>query len=276
MPSDAFRRVLDAGRALQAQLPALEMIAVNGVAAALHAGHRETRDIDYCAAALRAEWETTVRTLQAWPAWAPQRQAFAKMILGRLGPVRVGLRQLRRAHPLESTTVDGLVVTSPAETLRVKAMQALQRRATRDYIDVVALCDAIGDRAAVATLAALDDFYPDTTLTVVTDTPADPPVARPLAHALETLPTHRPVDWGTAAGTLPGVAGPYQALGYLETRLATLGRLLADHRVAPAPPRPTATRPAPHVGPSDRECARAAETAPGPRRAPPGAAADRR
>jgi hypothetical protein len=236
VPSDAFRRVLDAGRAIQAQLPALDMIAVNGVAAALHARHRETRDIDYCAATLRDDWAMTDHTLQTWSTWVPQRLAFAKMILGRIGPVRVGIRQLRRGRPLERADIDGLIVTSPAETLRVKAMHALQRRTTRDYIDVVALCDVLGDAAAVATLAGLDDFFPDTTLTLVTDTPSDPPLARPLVQALRTLPGQRPVDWGTPAGMLPGVTGPYQAWGYLEERLATVGRRLAEHLSHATPP----------------------------------------
>lgn len=79
--------------------------------------------------------------------------------------VEAGLRQLRRSVPLETEQValpSGHQVTVPtlAEALRVKAYLVLQRNQVRDYLDVVALAEAIGP-AAPQILIDLDRYYDD-------------------------------------------------------------------------------------------------------------------
>lgn len=86
-------------------------------------------------------------------------------MLGSLGDIETGIRQLRRSRPLEVETidVDGRMLTVPTavETLRVKAWLALTRNQTRDYLDIAALTAVIGvDRAAQA-LGSIDDYYGD-------------------------------------------------------------------------------------------------------------------
>ena len=87
-------------------------------------------------------------------------------IMGSLGGVEAGLRQLRRSRPLETCTVDiapDLEVTAPTveETLRIKAYLILQRNQVRDYLDVVTLSAHMGADSAVAVLRDIDDFYVD-------------------------------------------------------------------------------------------------------------------
>ncbi|MBA2295772.1 MAG: hypothetical protein H0W16_11645 [Actinobacteria bacterium] len=48
-----------------------------------------------------------------------------------------------------------------AEILRVKAWLVLRRNATRDYLDLVALADRIGDTDAARVLRGLDEYYDD-------------------------------------------------------------------------------------------------------------------
>jgi hypothetical protein len=64
------------------------------------------------------------------------------------GGYRNGVRQLRRARPLETTVMrvgdhDVVLPTLP-ETLRIKAFLCLERNATRDYLDVAALSSHMG------------------------------------------------------------------------------------------------------------------------------------
>jgi len=88
-----------------------------------------------------------------------------KIILGELGGIETGLRQLLRSRPLETadTEVRGkrLVVPTLAEILRIKAWLALSRNQTRDYLDIAALADQIGLDEAATVLAAMDEHYAD-------------------------------------------------------------------------------------------------------------------
>lgn len=47
------------------------------------------------------------------------------------------------------------------EMLRIKAYLVVQRNATRDYLDTVALADRLGVGEAVAVLSGIDDYYAD-------------------------------------------------------------------------------------------------------------------
>lgn len=87
-------------------------------------------------------------------------------IMGSLGGVEAGLRQMRRTRPLETIEIEidpGVIVVAPtaAETLRVKAYLVVQRNVVRDYLDVAALSEHLGRDVAVAVLADIDAYYAD-------------------------------------------------------------------------------------------------------------------
>lgn len=73
---------------------------------------------------------------------------------------------MRRTRPLETCQIEvapGFVVTAPTaeESLRIKAYLVVQRNQVRDYLDVVALADAVGWDRAVAVLGSIDEYYVD-------------------------------------------------------------------------------------------------------------------
>ena len=73
---------------------------------------------------------------------------------------------MRRTRPLETVEIDvggDAVVVAPteAEALRVKAFLVVQRNVVRDFLDVVALADHIGEDAAIDVLADIDAYYVD-------------------------------------------------------------------------------------------------------------------
>ena len=161
-PLPDWERVLSAAAHLQAIIP--QAVLVGGTAAAVHAGHRLSRDADHVVADLRSRFEAVLAQLEAVAGWRTARLARPVMILGSLDGIETGVRQLTREQPLEtaSVTAHGVAVTIPtlAEILRVKGVLILRRNATRDYLDFAALADRLGTGATASALAPFDELYP--------------------------------------------------------------------------------------------------------------------
>jgi hypothetical protein len=142
-----------------------------------------------------------------------------KIILGELGGIETGVRQLLRSRPLESTEIEvrgkRLVIPTAAEILRIKAWLALTRNQTRDYLDIAALAEHIGLDEAAAVLSAIDDYYadinhrPEAVVTQLVRQLSDP---RPRdAEATAQLATHKALDphwhdWSTVKSVLADLA----------------------------------------------------------------------
>lgn len=95
-----------------------------------------------------------------------RRDVPGKLILGEIGDIEAGVRQLRRRRPLEVTEVElpngaRLRVPTEDETLRVKAYLIVHRNQTRDFLDVAALADRLGLDRAARVLADIDAYYAD-------------------------------------------------------------------------------------------------------------------
>ncbi len=164
--SATLRRVLASASRLQEVVP--DAVMVGGSAAALHAGHRDSFDHDHVLTDLVERYASILEAVEASEGWATSVRASKPpfTIMGSLDGVEAGLRQLRRARPLETVEVDvgdGRVVVAPtaAEALRVKAYLVVQRNVVRDYLDVVALADHLGADASVEVLSGIDEYYLD-------------------------------------------------------------------------------------------------------------------
>ncbi|HZZ61352.1 MAG TPA: hypothetical protein VFE63_09280 [Roseiarcus sp.] len=147
---------------LQSVLP--DAVLVGGTASALYAGHRFSFDHDHVVRNLRERFDVVLAELESVAGWETARVMRPVMILGSLDGVETGVRQLRRARPLEITTmrVAGHDVTLPTlpEVLRIKAFLCLERNATRDYLDLAALAFHMGIDRAVEALWSMDELYP--------------------------------------------------------------------------------------------------------------------
>lgn len=157
-------RVLDSAARLQELVP--DAVLVGGSAAALHAGHRISFDHDHVLADLNLRFDAVLGALEADPEFVLNRVAHGKIILGELGGIETGVRQLIRQVPLETQRIvlpsgHELVVPTIAEALRIKAYLALKRNQTRDYLDIAALASSIGINAAARILRDIDRFYAD-------------------------------------------------------------------------------------------------------------------
>ncbi|WP_240629861.1 hypothetical protein [Specibacter cremeus] len=156
--------VLESASRLQGLVP--DAVLVGGSAAALYAGHRSSHDHDHVLTTLRENFNVVLEALEADAGWATNRVTPGKIILGELGEIETGLRQLIRRRPLEVADVElasGAHVHVPTrdETLRIKAFLIVKRNQTRDYLDVAALSDSMGREHAADVLGHMDEYYAD-------------------------------------------------------------------------------------------------------------------
>lgn len=201
--SPTLQQVLASAARLQRVVP--DAVLVGGSAAALHAGHRESFAHDHVLADLVDRYETVLGAVEATEGWATSVRASKPpfTLMGSLGGIEAGLRQLRRQRPLETCEVEvggGAAVVAPTapEALRVKAYLVVQRNVVRDYLDVVALADHLGEDTAVEILSGIDAYYvdrsgePGSVLTSLVVSLADP---RPRdTDVTEELPRYKGLD----------------------------------------------------------------------------------
>lgn len=157
-------RVLESAARLQEVVP--DAVLVGGSAAALWASHRSSYDHDHVLADLEARFDAVLEAIEATDGWVTNRVTPGKIILGELGDIESGVRQLVRRRPLEITEVSlpsgqKVRVPTPDETLRIKGYLIVRRNQVRDYLDVAALSDRCGIAHAAAVLGHIDAYYSD-------------------------------------------------------------------------------------------------------------------
>jgi hypothetical protein len=157
-------RVLESAARLQEVVP--DAVLVGGSAAALWASHRTSFDHDHVLADLSERFNAVLDAIEATDGWVTNRVTPGKIILGELGDIETGVRQLIRSRPLEVTEVplpsgQMLRVPTPDEILRIKGYLAVRRNQVRDYLDVAALADRYGIAHAGGVLGHIDSYYAD-------------------------------------------------------------------------------------------------------------------
>lgn len=157
-----WERLLSSAARLQKVLP--DAVLVGGSAAALHVRHRFSRDADHVVTDLAQRFDAVLAELESVAGWVTARVRRPVMIFGSLDGIETGIRQLIRERPLDTVRMNcqgqDLVVPTMAEILRIKGALILKRNATRDYLDFVALADAMDGEAIVEALRDFDEIYP--------------------------------------------------------------------------------------------------------------------
>lgn len=156
--------MLESAARLQKLVP--DAVLAGDSAAAWHAGHRISFDHDHVLVDLNQRFDAVLEALEADPEFVLNRVSHGRLILGELGGIETGVRQLIRTVPLETERIalpsgHALVVPTIAEALRIKAYLALKRNQTRDYLDIAALASDMGIGNAARVLRDIDRFYAD-------------------------------------------------------------------------------------------------------------------
>lgn len=161
-PLPEWEALLASAAHLQKIIP--DAVLVGGTAVASYAHHWISVDHDHTLGDLRTRFDGILADLESVAGWKTARVKRPVLILGSLDGIETGVRQLIRETPLETThiDVDGVSLTLPTreEMLRIKAVLVLKRNATRDYLDLVALADLLGEAGAVKALEPFDALYP--------------------------------------------------------------------------------------------------------------------
>src|SRR6202046_3319444 len=157
-------RILESAAKLQEIVP--DAVLVGGSAAALWANHRTSHYHGHVLTDLATRFDTVLEAIEATDGWITNRVTPGKVILGELGEIESGVRQLIRNVPLEVVEVtlptgQALRVASPDETLRIKGYLIVRRNQVRDYLDVSALSDRYGIAHAADVLRHIDTYYSD-------------------------------------------------------------------------------------------------------------------
>src|SRR5699024_4489161 len=109
--------VLESAARLQGLVP--DAVLVGGSAVALYAAHRRSYDHDHVIGDLRDRYEAVLDALEDEPDWVLNRTRPGKILLGSLGDIEAGVRQLIRSVPLEVQEVR----LASGSTLRVPTRQ---------------------------------------------------------------------------------------------------------------------------------------------------------
>ncbi|MBU0676556.1 MAG: hypothetical protein KJ626_00435 [Verrucomicrobia bacterium] len=155
-------QLLSSAARLQKILPSAVML--GGSAAASHVSHRFSHDADHVLEDLSRRFDDILAQLESVSGWVTARVKRPVMILGNLDGIETGIRQLIRKEPLQTTQIaigeHTVTVPTMAEILRIKGVLILRRNATRDYLDFVALGNAMSDEELVHALRPFDELYP--------------------------------------------------------------------------------------------------------------------
>jgi hypothetical protein len=221
----SWERLLEAAVALQTHFP--DAVLVGGTAAALHAQHRVSFDADHVLADLRGKFDAALAELQSIAGWQTARVQRPVQVLGSLDGIETGVRQLIRSAPLETMTLDtqygALTLPTPPEMLRIKAWLVVRRNATRDYLDVAALSDRLGDEAAVQALSTMDELYPQASGESV------------LQQIMKQLVAPAPYDLDAVnLREYRALLPRWQDWDAVQAQCATLAMRLADHEASAA------------------------------------------
>lgn len=176
-----LEQVLESAARLQHLVP--DAVLVGGSAAAFYARHRISVDHDHVLADLRDRFDIVLDALERDGDFVLNRATPGKIILGELGGIEAGVRQMIRTHPLEVQRVrlrsgDELTVPTLEETARIKGYLIVKRNQMRDYLDVAALSGWFGADWIGPVLAQIDGYYADPSHA------ADQPVRAQLARQL--------------------------------------------------------------------------------------------
>ncbi len=157
-----WERLLADASILQLKIPGA--VLVGGTAAALHAKHRVSFDHDHVIKDLDKDYDRALMALQSIVGWRTRRTVRGKLVLGEIAKIAAGLRNQRRATPLETLTLNlpgrrRLRIPTVEEMLRIKTFLIVDRNATRDYLDVAALSHHLGSSKSAMALANMNALY---------------------------------------------------------------------------------------------------------------------
>jgi len=140
-----------------------DAIPTGGTIASYYAKHRISFDVDHLLYKMTEEIDEILLQLQVQTDWKPYSIKNV-CVLGKLGGVEVGFRQMFRKKPIQTikvmTNSGEWEIPTIEEITSFKAVLTARRNNVRDYLDFAALSEAIGDDEKVMKiLTSLNEGY---------------------------------------------------------------------------------------------------------------------
>ncbi|MDR3012166.1 MAG: hypothetical protein LBU70_03025, partial [Chitinispirillales bacterium] len=158
-----MKKVREQAARLQNIVP--DTVLVGEATAFVYAGHRYSIDHDHVIEDLEERFDLILDSLEREGDWVTNRVVYGKIILGELGGIEAGIRQLIRKRPLEFQKIQlhdfFLNVPTIEEIIRIKAFLIVKRNQMRDYLDFAALSDKTGIPASAKIIENIDEYYSD-------------------------------------------------------------------------------------------------------------------
>jgi hypothetical protein len=138
-------------------------IPTGGTVASFYADHRISYDVDHLLEKMTTEIDEILLAMGTQSDWKPD-QIKSVLVLGKLGGVEVGFRQLFRKKPIQvekvHTKSGTWLIPTIEEMASFKAVLTVKRNNVRDYLDFAALVTKIGDEEKVLNiLLSLSEGY---------------------------------------------------------------------------------------------------------------------
>jgi hypothetical protein len=138
-------------------------IPTGGTVASYYAKHRVSYDVDHLLLHMTEESHEIIQALSKQKDWKPYKVKDV-IVLGKLGGIEVGFRQMIRKTPIKTTQVQtksGIwVIPTIEEITSFKAILTSKRNHVRDYLDFAALADTIhDDQKVLEILKSLNEGY---------------------------------------------------------------------------------------------------------------------
>ncbi len=133
-----------------------------------------------------------------------------------------GLRQQRRTRPLEVEVKEGLTIPTLPELARIKCWLLVERDSLRDFVDVIAILEALGERGVRDALSSFDACYGK-----------GPSSAPASVELVEQLQAGRPGDRESIdLATYKGLRAPWTDWAFVRERgrawAAWIARMILD------------------------------------------------
>ena len=151
--------VISETKRIQKVLSDYTPLLVGGLAAYVHCKHRYSLDADFVLKNLSENYDEIRGKLELLEGWKSARLKKPVIILGERHSVEIGIRQIFRKTRLDMELMEGILLPTIGECLRIKTYMCAVRNAVRDYIDVAALSDKLGKTASLEALASLNKCY---------------------------------------------------------------------------------------------------------------------
>lgn len=158
---DAWERVLRSAARVQERVPGA--VVCDHTATAMHARHHIPAEVIHCIDTREHHIDAIRTTLEIDREWTTALVQSSKILIGSQNGVQTSIHSFRHSAPMDTEvrvgTFGSIRLSTAEDTLRMQTHMALKRNTMRDYLDVAAMWDHLGDERGAKAFRHYDGLY---------------------------------------------------------------------------------------------------------------------